>query len=66
METLKPIIELITCESGDWAVLRSKQLNFEYQGHSIPYHEWIKLLILLGYKVEEQEITDKDMEENFC
>jgi hypothetical protein len=44
----KPLIELITCESGDWNVLRvNLGEDFEFQGHSIPDFEWIKLVNLL-------------------
>lgn len=59
----KPLIELIVCESGDWKVLRvNLGEDFEFQGHSIPNHEWIRLLKLLGYEVEVREISDEDME----
>jgi len=59
----KPLIELITCNAGDWSVLRvNLGEDFEFQGHSIPNHEWIRLLELLGYKVEERNISDEDME----
>jgi len=59
----KPLIELISCASGDWSVLRvNLGEDFEYQGHSIPDHEWIRLIKLLGYKIEERNISDEDME----
>ena len=59
----KPIIELTSCNAGDWSVLRvNLGENFEFQGHSIPNHEWIRLIKLLGYKVEERIISDEDME----
>ena len=59
----KPLIEYITSESGDWKILRMNLgEDFNYEGHSIPNHEWIKLLKLLGYEVEEKEISDEDME----
>jgi len=59
----KPLIELITCNAGDWSVLRvNLGEDFESQGHSIPNHEWIRLLDLLGYKIEERNILDEDME----
>jgi len=63
----KTFIELITCNAGDWSVLRlNLGEDYEFQGHSIPDHEWIKLLKLLGYEVEEREISDEDMEyENY-
>ena len=61
--TSKPLIELITCESGDWEVLRAiSGEDFEHEGHSIPSHGWIELLEILGFNVEEKEISDEDME----
>jgi hypothetical protein len=60
----KPLIELITCESGDWEVLRMNLgEDFEYSGHDIPDGVWIKLLRTLEYDVEEKEISDEDMEQ---
>ena len=63
----KPFIELITCESGDWEVLRvNLGEDFDFSGHSIPNHEWVRLIKMLGYEVEEKEISDEDMEfENY-
>ena len=59
----KPLIELITCNAGDWEILRvNLGEDFEFQGHTIPNHEWIRLIKLLGYKVEERIIRDEDME----
>ena len=59
----KPLIELINCEGGDWSVLRVNYgEDFEYEGHSIPDHEWINLLNMLGFKVERKCISDEDME----
>lgn len=64
MRNLKDLIELINCESGDWEVLRvNLGEDFEYSGHSIPNHEWIRLLKMLGYEVEIKTISDEDMEE---
>ena len=60
----KPLIELITCESGDWEVLRlNNGEDFEANGHSISNYEWVILLGYLGFEVEEKEISDEDMEE---
>ena len=60
----KPYIELITCESGDWSVLKVNcGEDFDYEGHSIPDAEWVRLLDLLRYTVEQKEISDEDMEE---
>lgn len=60
----KPLIELIKCESGDWQVLRMNLgEDFDYEGHSIPDSEWIKLIESLGYEVGVKYISDEDMEE---
>lgn len=60
----KPLIELITCESGDWEVLRMDLgESFEFGNHSIPNGVWIKLLEKLGYEVKQKKISDEDMEE---
>lgn len=59
----KTLIELITCESGDWSVLRvNLGEDFKVEGHSLSNWDWIELLNLLGYKVEQKEISDEDME----
>lgn len=60
----EPVIELITCESGDWEVLRvsiGDNLQ-EVAGHSVNNYMWIEILNALGYEVEEREISDEDME----
>ncbi|KKR40229.1 MAG: hypothetical protein UT75_C0009G0002 [Candidatus Yanofskybacteria bacterium GW2011_GWE2_40_11] len=60
----KPLIELITSESGDWEVLRVNfGEDFKCEGHSISNYGWIGLLEVLGFEVETKEITDKDMED---
>ena len=63
----KLLIELITCESGDWEVLRvNLGDDFKFAGHRVPNYEWVNLLDLLGFKVKEKEISDEDMEnENY-
>ena len=59
----KPLIELITNESCDWKVLRMNMgEDFEFANHNIPDYEWIALLDTLGFKVQEIEISDEDME----
>lgn len=59
----KPFIELITCQSGDWEVLRMDYgEGFDCEGHSISKYDWIELLNVLGFKVETREISDEDME----
>lgn len=59
----KPLIELITCESGEWEILRvNLGEDFKASGHSIYNGEWIALLKVLGFDVEEKCITDENME----
>lgn len=59
----KPLIELITCEAGDWAVLRMNLgEGFRAEGHSISNWDWIELLDVLGFKIECKCISDEDME----
>lgn len=59
----KPFIELITCESGDWEVLRvNLGEDFQTESHRLNNWDWIVLLDLLGYRVEQREISDEDME----
>ena len=61
----KPLIELITCECGDWEVLRMNLgEDYEFAGHNIPNYAWMDLLNKLGYEIEEVEISDEDMERN--
>ena len=55
-------IEFVTCERGDWEVLKLNGEVFD-AGHSIPPFKWIDLLRELGFTVEEKEISDEDMEE---
>jgi hypothetical protein len=60
---IKPLIELITCESGDWEVLRMNLgEDFLWEGHSISNQGWIILLEKLGYKVMIKDISDEEME----
>jgi hypothetical protein len=59
----KPLIQLITCESGDWEVLRiNLGEDFSFEGHSIPNEVWIRLIKKLGYVVETIDVSDEDME----
>lgn len=58
----KPLIELITCDSGDWEILRMNLgEDFKESGHRIYNGNWINLLKILGYEVIEKEISDEDM-----
>ena len=54
-------IKLTTNESGDWSILKYK--DFKREGHQISDWDWIELLNLLGYEVENKEISDEEMEE---
>lgn len=54
-------ISIITCESGDWTILRYE--DFERSGHRIELEDIEDLLKYLGYKVEYKEISDEEMEE---
>jgi hypothetical protein len=59
----KPQIELITCDSGDWKVLRvNLGEDFNYEGHSIPDGVWVEMISRLGFEVETNCISDEDME----
>lgn len=59
----KQVIELITCESRDWEVLRlNAGEKFEKSRHKILSRNWIELIETLGYEVIQREISDKDME----
>lgn len=57
----KDKIKLTTNESGDWAILEYK--DFKLEGHQIREYDWIDLLEYLGYKIEDKEISDEEMEE---
>lgn len=54
-------ISIITCESGDWTILRYE--DFERSGHRIELKDIEDLLKYLGYEVEYKEISDEEMEE---
>lgn len=55
-------IELIFCESGDWAVLKLNGKVYE-EGHSIPDYIWLKLLQELGNETTSKVISDENMED---
>jgi len=57
----KEKIKLTTNESGDWAILEYK--DFKLEGRQIREYDWIDLLEYLGYKIEDKEISDEEMEE---
>lgn len=56
----KDKIKLTTNESVNWAILKYKDLR---EGYQISDEDWIELLNLLDYEVEEKEISDEEMEE---
>lgn len=60
-EVTKDKIILTTNESGDLAILEYK--DFKLEGHQIKEYDWIDLLEYLGYKIEDKEISDEEMEE---
>lgn len=53
------LIELITCESGDWEILKVNGLIVEAR-HSI---DWPEVIKFLGYDFKEECLTDELMEE---
>lgn len=55
-------VELLTCDSGDWNVLKLDGEVFA-SGHTILVHEWLALLIHSGIDALETKLTDKEMEE---
>ena len=63
----KPYIEFITCESGDWKVLRiNYREDFKAEGHSLSDLAWIRLIRELGFEIKCKTISDEDMEnENY-
>ena len=61
--SIRPLIELITCESGDFEVLQvNLGEDFYREGHRISNQDWIKLLKELGYPVTKKCLSDENME----
>ena len=56
------MIEHITCEGGDYEVLKFDG-EIWYEGNSIPSYEWLQLLKVRFVDVVSTEVTDKQMEE---
>lgn len=54
-------IEIITCDSGDWEVIKIDGEVY-YENHKIPTYIWIEILESLGAKVFESNISDENME----
>lgn len=62
MKMLDPIIEYITCESGDWYVLK-KSGEIIYEGHSVPDYIWLGLLNTTnGVTLTVTALSDEDMQ----
>lgn len=59
MKPCDTTIELITCESGDWEILKVGGLIVD-AGHEINWSEVVKFL---GYNFKEEYLTDESMEE---
>ena len=53
-------IELISCDSGDWEVLKVNGEVYN-DGHSTPVHVWINLLSELGNAITTKTISDENM-----
>ena len=61
--SIKPLIELITCESGDFEVLQvNLGEDFFCEGHRFSNQDWIRLLKELGYPVTKKCLSDENME----
>jgi len=66
-ENFSANIEYITCESGDWEILKVDDEYF-FSGHNIPTHVWLDLLEGLSnvnIVVKRTELTDEEMENLF-
>lgn len=59
----EPVIEYITCESGDWYVLKEFG-QLIYEGHSVPDHVWLALLEnFVGYEsLKITALSDEEMQ----
>lgn len=53
-------LEFITCESGDWEVIKINGKVY-YEGHSIPSEVWLSILNEF-HEIKNTEITDDEME----
>lgn len=54
--------KLTTCESGDWEILEEDGCEVA-SGHRIDNHTWIEVLRSLGCHVDEECISDEEMEQ---
>jgi hypothetical protein len=55
-------IELISCESGDWEVLKIDD-RVLVEGHSIRSRDWVELIkYCFECEVKIEQISDEDME----
>lgn len=57
----KNVVELITCDSGGWEVLKLNG-NIIEEAHSIPNYVWLELLSMLDVESKEVCISDEEME----
>lgn len=55
-------LKIIVNESHDWYIVTSDGETI-YEGHSIPNHVWVDMLIDFGVSVIVREISDEDMED---
>jgi hypothetical protein len=61
------MIELITCDSGDWDVLKVNGKIF-FEGHEIPDHVWLDLLQTKfaipckGYAISDDAMENRTFE----
>lgn len=53
--------KLITCEEGDWEILEEDGREVA-SAHSLGNHVWIELLRSLGHTVDEECISNEEME----
>lgn len=56
------MIEFITCETGDWSILKVDGVIIA-EGHTISTYDWLRLLRRYEPDIVEIELSDKEMEE---
>ena len=54
--------KIIVNESHDWYILISDGETI-YEGHSIPSHVWVDILVDIGVNVIVKEVSDESMED---
>lgn len=50
-------IEIITCDAGDWVIVKVDDKIFD-QGHSVNF---VELLKFLGYEIKHTNVSDDEM-----